>query len=192
MKNEKYHWKIVNAAAFRAVLFCSIAATGQTVAPAQQPAPASQPCTTAPAPPKKMSWYERRVRVQMCKVNKNFCDQPDDTELGLGKAKPPCPVPPAAPPTPTAPESKPIVSADGKHLYACPKGATKSADGPYCIGADHSPVPLIEIAVPAGLMSGPEIKGPDAIAKPGNAPQPSQPATPAASQSGSGSGAQHN
>lgn len=68
------------------------------------------------------------------------------------------PVTPAAakPVAPAVVASKPIQSADGRHLFVCPKNATNAPDGLLaCVTADGSFVPLQEVPIPAGALPPP-------------------------------------
>jgi hypothetical protein len=75
------------------------------------------------------------------------------------------PVIPAAakPVAPAAIASKPIQSADGRHLFVCPKNATNAPDGLLaCVTADGSYVPLQEVPIPAGALPPPVTSQPAA------------------------------
>lgn len=135
--------------------------------PPPSPAPAANPaapCVAAPASHKQIGMIHlpgesnpnSPVNRACQKLGLCASDPNERIVLPTGEAKPcpPSPAPGAAttPVAATAPESKPVISDDGRHLYVCPKNASKVADLPVCQTADHSFVPLIEIPVPAGSL----------------------------------------
>lgn len=94
---------------------------------------------------------------------KSACSAPVITPAAAEQASPSvAPVTPPADAKPMAPaptSSKPVMSADGRHLYVCPKGSVNAPDGlPVCKTPDGGYVPLQEIPIPAGTLSPPASK----------------------------------
>jgi hypothetical protein len=110
-----------------------------------------------------LSFIEKQIYKVACRKNKDTCN--DFSMFGTKKEYTSCPAPAAAKQvpavTPAEPkpviavpaDSKPVLSADGRHLYVCPKGSVNSPDGlPVCKTPDGSYVPLQEIPIPAGAL----------------------------------------
>jgi hypothetical protein len=110
-----------------------------------------------------LNYFEKKIYKMACGKDKDTCN--DFSLFGTKKEYTACPAPAAAKQvpavTPTEPkpvvaapaDSKPVLSADGRHLYVCPKGSANAPDGlPVCKTPDGSYVPLQEIPIPAGAL----------------------------------------
>jgi hypothetical protein len=145
------------ALAVFASFVASLAASAQQTPSTSQPTPAQAqpaaastvPCNkSAPAPPPKPGYLEKKARALACAHDKTLCDIPKspDEVLGGPTDPKPCPAKPAtlapvktqAQPTP-APSAIPVsAAASSKPVYFCPPKSSLISGFPYCLNPDGS------------------------------------------------------
>jgi hypothetical protein len=112
---------------------------------------------------------EYQTEEQAYQKKRSACSAPVITPAAAEQVPATAPAAPPAEAKPTAPtpaSSKPVLSADGRHLYVCPKGSMNAPDGlPVCRTPDGNYVPLQEIPIPAGALPPPAASQPPVVKK---------------------------
>jgi len=101
---------------------------------------------------------------QAYQKQKNACSAPVIAPVATEQASA-TPVTPtqARPATPAPATSKPILSADGRHLFTCPKNASNAPEGILaCVTPDGTYVPLQEVPIPPSALPPPVASQPAA------------------------------